>query len=69
MTGVVASSYLRKIRMLLAPSADLLEVLDIPLGLQDLDDFKLQLGGRDVDLFVLCHTGIPDLGQHIRDGI
>jgi hypothetical protein len=46
-----------------------LEVLDISLGLQDLYDLKLKLGGRDIDFFVPSHTGIPDLGQHIRNGI
>ncbi|VBB38636.1 hypothetical protein TRIP_E110103 [uncultured Spirochaetota bacterium] len=48
---------------------NLLEVLDIAFGLENLDDLKLDPGGHDVDFLVTGRTRVADLCQHVRDGI
>src|SRR5262249_8077904 len=44
-------------------------VLDEALILQDLDDAHLELGARDIDLFVLGAAGVADPGEEIGDGV
>lgn len=56
--------------MQLAPSwFTFLKILDIPFGLKDLYDLKLEFGGGNVHFFMAGHYRIPDLGKHICYGI
>src|SRR4029079_2258718 len=46
-----------------------LEVRDVMIVAQQPGQLALELGYRHIDTPVACGAGVPDPGQHIRDGI
>jgi hypothetical protein len=44
-------------------------LLDVALGLEDLGDLELELGGRDQHMVEMGRVGVPDSGEHIGNRV